>query len=108
MVATSPKKTQRGKGGSNGRSSADRRQQNSIFAWDLQPYKLVYKEAEGRVSETLFFVVPSTSARVAQYQIKDKVKIFSRLHRRVEELRTMELDTSLMLTIHAEAIGSSS
>jgi len=77
-----------------------------MFAWDLQPYKLVYNAADGRVNETLFFVMPSTSARVTQYQMEDKVKIFSTLYRRVKQLKAMELDTSAMLPICIEDIKS--
>jgi hypothetical protein len=43
------------------------RGQKRPFAYDLQSYKLVHSEPEAR--ETLFFVVPSTSARVVGYDV---------------------------------------
>ncbi|THH20307.1 hypothetical protein EW146_g1012 [Bondarzewia mesenterica] len=49
----------------------------------LQPYKLVYNSESSTKPnvnlETLFFVSPSTSGRVVQFQLPDKIKLFAEL-----------------------------
>ncbi|KAI0312599.1 uracil-DNA glycosylase-like protein [Amylostereum chailletii] len=62
------------------------------FIWGLQPHKLVHDT--GCVSETLFFVVPSTSARVVSHQLDDKVKLFTLLKTILESVKANTLDTA--------------
>jgi len=71
------------------------------FAYDLQPYKLVYSEGilKGRSRETLFFVVPSTSARVVGYTLKAKAAMFTLLRSRLDEVKAGTIDTTLMTPI---------
>ncbi|KAL1663462.1 uracil-DNA glycosylase-like protein [Schizophyllum commune] len=44
----------------------------------LEPYKIVHPEGTGRVRETLFFIMGSTSGRVANYGVR--VCVFLALH----------------------------
>lgn len=71
----------------------------------LQPFKLCYSAIAGPVSgtsvnrsETLLFVVPSTSGLVTRYQLPAKVKCFAQLKRLVDQSPS-ELDTSEMKCI---------
>ncbi|KAH7882254.1 uracil-DNA glycosylase-like protein [Phlebopus sp. FC_14] len=72
----------------------------------LQSYKLVYPSSEDtdgdvKASETLFFVVPSTSGRVVQYQLTDKIGFFTELRTFVHK-SPAEIDTSAMQSIVLE------
>ncbi|GJE89220.1 mismatch-specific DNA-glycosylase [Phanerochaete sordida] len=63
------------------------------------PYKVVHAP-DAPVRETLFFVMPSTSARVTGYQLADKAKILRTLHDEVGRMRRGEgLDTGAMQVI---------
>ncbi|KAH7910968.1 uracil-DNA glycosylase-like protein [Hygrophoropsis aurantiaca] len=62
----------------------------------LQPFKLSYGNGQ---AETFIYVVPSTSGRVVQYQLTDKVKIFSDLKRLVDKVDPSAIDSSKMVTI---------
>lgn len=71
----------------------------------LQPFKLCYSTIAGpvsdtsaKISETLLFVVPSTSGLVTQYQLPAKVKLFAQLKSLVDQSPS-ELDTSEMKCI---------
>ncbi|OJA10740.1 hypothetical protein AZE42_07270 [Rhizopogon vesiculosus] len=68
----------------------------------LQPFKICYPPMAGPSSdtsadtnETLLFVVPSTSGRVVQYQLPDKIELFSELKKLVDK-PSSEIDTSEM------------
>ncbi|KAH7922912.1 DNA glycosylase [Leucogyrophana mollusca] len=61
----------------------------------LQPFKLVCGTAN---AETLIFVVPSTSGRVTQYQLTDKIEFFADLKRLVDK-DPSKIDTSAMLVV---------
>ncbi|KAF8429464.1 uracil-DNA glycosylase-like protein [Boletus edulis BED1] len=62
----------------------------------LQTYKLLYgNEIAGLPQETLLFVVPCTSGRVVQYQIPDKIALFTKLQTLVR-MPSSEIDTSGM------------
>ncbi|VDB87785.1 unnamed protein product [Peniophora sp. CBMAI 1063] len=66
---------------------------SSPFIYEhLQPYKLVH--TGGPVTETLFFVVPSTSGRVVSHQLNDKIVLFLKLKEIVGELQNGACDTS--------------
>ena len=40
--------------------------------YDIQPFKVIHPPGDGHeVSETLFFVLPSSSARVVAFQVRD-------------------------------------
>ncbi|KAI0699161.1 uracil-DNA glycosylase-like protein [Cerioporus squamosus] len=67
--------------------------------YDLQPYKVVHDTPDAVVRETLFFVVVSTSGLVAGYQLPEKIKQFTRLKQRLDELKNGSLDTSAMVVI---------
>lgn len=68
----------------------------------LQPFKLCYSDpvsdTSANISETLLFVVPSTSGLVTQYQLPAKVKFFAQLKSLVDRPPS-ELDTSEMKRI---------
>ncbi|GJE94002.1 mismatch-specific DNA-glycosylase [Phanerochaete sordida] len=66
------------------------------FAWGLQPFKAVHRHtgAAEVADETLFFVVPSPSARVVAYQWWDKVAFFKRLRELIPEAREGRVDAS--------------
>ncbi|OAX34162.1 DNA glycosylase [Rhizopogon vinicolor AM-OR11-026] len=71
----------------------------------LQPFKICYPPMAGPSSdtsadtnETLLFVVPSTSGRVVQYQLPDKIELFSELKKLVDK-PSSEIDTSEMKRI---------
>ncbi|KAG1730319.1 uracil-DNA glycosylase-like protein [Suillus lakei] len=71
----------------------------------LQPFKLCYSvianslsDTSANISETLVFVVPSTSGLVTQYQLPAKVKFFAQLKSLVDQPPS-ELDTSEMKCI---------
>ncbi|KAN0085665.1 Uracil-DNA glycosylase-like protein, partial [Tylopilus felleus] len=62
----------------------------------LQTYKLVYGNSiAGLPEETLLFVVPCTSGRVVQYQLTDKIALFTELQTLVKT-PSSEIDTSRM------------
>ncbi|KAF9237755.1 uracil-DNA glycosylase-like protein [Melanogaster broomeanus] len=63
----------------------------------LQEYKLVYANSEDQ-QETLFFVVPCTSGRVVQYQIPDKIALFTQLRTLVQK-GPSDIDTSALESI---------
>ncbi|KAK0500393.1 uracil-DNA glycosylase-like protein [Armillaria luteobubalina] len=70
----------------------------------LMCFKLVYPEQEdtkneASVSETLFFAMPSTSARVIQYQAKEKTEIFADLKRCLSLVKTSSLDCSSVVAV---------
>ncbi|KAK0469691.1 uracil-DNA glycosylase-like protein [Desarmillaria tabescens] len=70
----------------------------------LMSFKLVYPKQEDTknvdpISETLFFAMPSTSARVTQYQANEKVEIFADLKRCLCQVKTSSLDCSSMVAI---------
>ncbi|EJF58135.1 DNA glycosylase, partial [Dichomitus squalens LYAD-421 SS1] len=69
------------------------------FVYDLQPYKVIHTAPDATVHETLFSVVVSTSGLVAGYQLPEKIKQFSALKKRVDELRSGTLDTSSMTVL---------
>ncbi|KAF8523411.1 uracil-DNA glycosylase-like protein [Gautieria morchelliformis] len=80
------------------------------FEWGLQPYKLKAIITDKQydiecpmpgspVTETLFWVMPSTSGRVVSHQLNDKVKLFSRLRMNLEKIKSNNLDTSGMAVI---------
>ncbi|KAI0344298.1 DNA glycosylase [Trametopsis cervina] len=63
------------------------------FEWGIQPLKIVHasKMSGSSIpspSETLIFIMPSTSARVAGYQLADKVRIVRMLYELVQRLKT--------------------
>lgn len=71
----------------------------------LQPFKLCYSTIAGpvsdisaNISETLLFVVPSTSGLVTQYQLPAKVQLFAQLKSLVDQSPS-GLDTSEMKCI---------
>ncbi|KAG1840815.1 uracil-DNA glycosylase-like protein [Suillus subalutaceus] len=68
----------------------------------LQPFKLCYSgpvsDTSANISETLLFVVPSTSGLVTQYQLPAKVEFFAQLKSLVDRPPS-ELDTSEMKCI---------
>ncbi|KAF8552142.1 DNA glycosylase [Imleria badia] len=61
----------------------------------LQAYKLVYENTISLPRETLLFVVPCTSGRVVQYQLPDKIALFTELQVLVN-MPPFEIDTSRM------------
>lgn len=88
--------------GSTGASKASRTSTKNI---GLQPFKLCYSTTAGpvndtsaNISETLLFVVPSTSGLVTQYQLPAKIKFFAQLKSLVDQPPS-ELDTSEMKRI---------
>ncbi|KAG0699213.1 uracil-DNA glycosylase-like protein [Suillus ampliporus] len=96
QMSTGPSKAS----GSSGVSKASQASAKNI---GLQPFKLCYPatagpDASANTSETLLFVVPSTSGLVTQYQLPDKVKLFTQLKSLVDQPRS-ELDTSEMKCI---------
>ncbi|KAG1731613.1 uracil-DNA glycosylase-like protein [Suillus paluster] len=96
QMSTGPSKASR----SSGTSKASRASANNT---GLQPFKLCYPAIAGpstsaNISETLLFVVSSTSGRVVQYKLSDKVKLFTQLKSLVDQPRS-ELNTSEMKCI---------
>ncbi|KAG1815018.1 uracil-DNA glycosylase-like protein, partial [Suillus subaureus] len=85
--------------GSPGTSKASQASAKNI---GLQPFKLRYSgpvsDTSANISETLLFVVPSTSGLVTQYQLPAKVKFFAQLKSLVDQPPS-ELDTSEMKCI---------
>ncbi|KZT66634.1 DNA glycosylase [Daedalea quercina L-15889] len=74
------------------------------FPYDIQQYKVVHQLQDGHeVSETLFFVLPSSSARVAAYQKEDKIKLFALLKRRLHEVKARSMNTSSMAVVPTPA-----
>ncbi|KAG7451225.1 DNA glycosylase [Guyanagaster necrorhizus] len=70
----------------------------------LMCFKLVYPKQEDTkdvtsVSETLFFAMPSTSARVTQYQANEKIEIFADLKRCLCQVKTSSLESGCMVAI---------
>ncbi|KAL4073597.1 uracil-DNA glycosylase-like protein [Scleroderma citrinum] len=86
-----------------GNKKANRKQKESGLS--LQPYKLVHPSQElsdhtdGIVSETLIFVVPSTSGRVVRYQLTDKIAFFAELR---ALLHKPDVNTEDMFLIRTE------
>ncbi|KAL4068634.1 uracil-DNA glycosylase-like protein [Scleroderma yunnanense] len=81
-----------------GNKKANRKQKESGLS--LQPYKLVHPvDANGIVSETLIFVVPSTSGRVVRYQLTDKIAFFAELR---ALLHKPDVNTEDMFLIRTE------
>ncbi|EKM60325.1 uncharacterized protein PHACADRAFT_203552 [Phanerochaete carnosa HHB-10118-sp] len=74
------------------------------FANGFQPYKVVH--APGSiVRETLFFIMPSTSARVTGYQLQDKANILRTLYDEVQRMKAGEgMDTCNMRVIGLPAV----
>ncbi|CAL1708129.1 unnamed protein product [Somion occarium] len=87
------RQTTKRKGKSKGKKS-----KKSTFDWGIQPYKAVHGTAY-EVTETLFFVMPSTSGRVVSHQLNDKVKIFAALRDRIVEAKNASIETSAMKVI---------
>ncbi|KAH9830082.1 uracil-DNA glycosylase-like protein [Rhodofomes roseus] len=70
------------------------------FLYDIQPYKVVHPVQDGHeVRETLFFVLPSSSARV----MKDKTELFALLKQRLQEVKHGRVDTSSMTVVRPSA-----
>ncbi|KAI0674676.1 uracil-DNA glycosylase-like protein [Trametes maxima] len=69
------------------------------FRYDLQSYKVVHIDPNASIRETLFFVVVSTSGLVAGYQLPEKIKQFTLLKHRVDELKHGSVDTAAMTHI---------
>ncbi|KAL4244427.1 Uracil DNA glycosylase family 2 [Abortiporus biennis] len=70
----------------------------SKFEWGIQPCKVVHQTNSSLPSkETLFFVMPSSSARVVSHQLPDKVKLFEVLKERVEDIKNHRIDTKDMV-----------
>ncbi|KAG2058274.1 DNA glycosylase [Suillus hirtellus] len=92
--------------GSPGASKASRASEKNV---GLQPFKLCYptfadpvSDISSNISETLLFVVPSTSGLVTQYQLPAKIKLFAQLKSLVGQSQS-ELDTSEMKCIAVSA-----
>ncbi|EGO29256.1 hypothetical protein SERLADRAFT_456783 [Serpula lacrymans var. lacrymans S7.9] len=70
----------------------------------LQPYKYVHPRplvsGTDAITETLLFVVPSTSGRVVRYQLTDKITFFETL-KDLKEMKQSDIDTSDMLAIYS-------
>ncbi|KIP03935.1 hypothetical protein PHLGIDRAFT_129842 [Phlebiopsis gigantea 11061_1 CR5-6] len=70
------------------------------FVWGPQPFKVVHDVSdESTVCETLFYVVPSPSARVVRYQWWHKVEFFADLRAYISKSKADEVDTSTMTVI---------
>ncbi|KAI0646677.1 uracil-DNA glycosylase-like protein [Trametes meyenii] len=69
------------------------------FTYDLQAYKVVHMDPNASIRETLFFVVVSTSGLVAGYQLPEKIKQFTLLKQRIDELKQDSVDTTAMTVI---------
>lgn len=77
------------------------------FLYDIQPYKVVHPVQGGQdVRETLFFVLPSSSARVVAYQKDDKTVLFTLLKQRLQEIKEGSINTSAMTVIPTPAAPS--
>lgn len=84
-----------------GKNKANERKKGNGLG--LQSYKFVYPaDADGKVSETLIFVVPSTSGRVVRYQLTDKIAYFAELYALLHQSITSAED---LLPIKMEAQG---
>ncbi|KAI0089753.1 uracil-DNA glycosylase-like protein [Irpex rosettiformis] len=89
---------------SKGKAPGRRQGKNSkTFQWGMQEFKVVHHEARitGGVDgddkallakETHFFIMPSTSARVAGYQLADKVRIMKDLFECSQRLKATDYD----------------
>ncbi|KIY69095.1 DNA glycosylase [Cylindrobasidium torrendii FP15055 ss-10] len=66
----------------------------------LMPFKMVHGAGNGNVEETLFFVTPSTSGRVTQFQLPDKIAVFAELKARLKTAKDGTLDTGHFAVIH--------
>lgn len=102
QMTTGPSKAS----GSSGASKASRASEKNV---GLQPFKLCYpaiadpvSDTSSNISETLLFVVPSTSGLVTQYQLPAKIKLFAQLKSLVDQSQS-ELDTSEMKCIAVSA-----
>ncbi|KIP05777.1 hypothetical protein PHLGIDRAFT_119543, partial [Phlebiopsis gigantea 11061_1 CR5-6] len=70
----------------------------------FQPYRAVHARG-GAVRETLFFVAPSSSARVAGYQLKDKAALLRSLCAEVQRLKAGRgMDTAGMQVVPLPAV----
>ncbi|KAJ3552107.1 hypothetical protein NM688_g4331 [Phlebia brevispora] len=81
------------------------------FDWGLQPFKVVHRQLYDTpllVKETLFFVVPSPSARVVRYQWWHKVEKFQLLKSCIHDVKASRIDTSNMHIIPSDRISSKS
>ncbi|KIJ27341.1 hypothetical protein M422DRAFT_271485, partial [Sphaerobolus stellatus SS14] len=85
--------------------------------YGLQPYKFVYADVMKddtvktepndagdhdvveETKETLFFVSPSSSARVVSHQLQDKAKILAELGADLAKVKAKAMDTSQMAVI---------
>jgi len=85
--------------------------------WGSQPYRLVYDLPEraepttdvqepqdapmqnGPTTETLFFLVPSTSGRVVSHQLSDKVELFVELKSQLDQIKAGRFDPGETLSI---------
>ncbi|KAK0479992.1 DNA glycosylase [Armillaria novae-zelandiae] len=73
----------------------------------LMCFKLVYPEQEdtkneASVPETLFFAMPSTSARVTQYQANEKIEIFADLKKCLCHVKASSLDCSSIVAVDSK------
>ncbi|KAI0765440.1 uracil-DNA glycosylase-like protein [Fomes fomentarius] len=93
----------KGKGKARAKQVAKKRNVKPTFIYDLQPFKVVHEAEDGIVRETLLFVVVSTSGLVAGYQLPEKIKMFSILKQRRDELLEGTLDTSSMTVIPVQS-----
>ncbi|GLB39381.1 putative uracil DNA glycosylase superfamily protein [Lyophyllum shimeji] len=64
----------------------------------LQAYKVVYSDTSG-ARETLFYALPSTSARVVEFQKPEKVKLFTALKEFLEQVKRGEVNTDAIYAI---------
>ncbi|KDQ53779.1 hypothetical protein JAAARDRAFT_72403 [Jaapia argillacea MUCL 33604] len=69
----------------------------------LRPYKMVHEGDHLVIKETLFFVVPSTSARVISHQLPDKIKLFADLRTCLTQVIASQIDTTDMLVVDVPA-----
>ncbi|KAF8067482.1 uracil-DNA glycosylase-like protein [Lyophyllum atratum] len=68
----------------------------------LQSYKLVYSDSHSRAigpRETLFYALPSSSARVVIPQKPEKIQLFAVLKQLLEQVKQGELDTDGLYAI---------
>ncbi|RPD72575.1 DNA glycosylase [Lentinus tigrinus ALCF2SS1-7] len=84
-----------------------KKSKSAPIIYDVQPYKVVHNTPDAIVRETLFFVVVSTSGLVAGYQLPDKIKQFTLLKQRLDELKSGSFDTSAMVEIPSVMPSSS-
>ncbi|KAH8100202.1 uracil-DNA glycosylase-like protein [Cristinia sonorae] len=86
-----------------------------VFDWGLQPLRMVHNGRLGGVDhdeashtkETLFFVIPSTSARVVSHQLPDKTVLFRALHEVLGDVKRGLVETKDMLILHSALLERS-